>query len=109
MKIDKPVKRTHKNIQLDDYEVSQLIVFNELIQESIEYETITKTVKKKSFTKAEAQRLKLIDSEGKLILNLPEPIDFEIESIKVSKNVSDYNKFKKAKKKYIKQLEEKYK
>lgn len=94
MKVDRPVKTKHRNMQLDDHEIAQLIVFDELISESMNYTKTSKTVSKKKWNKETKQ--------------FDPKLDRVIDTVKVTKNVTDYQKFRKAKKNYIKQLEVKY-
>lgn len=101
MKIDRPERPKHNNMQLSDSEVAQLIVFDELIAESTETIIKTKTVKK--LLKDDNGKVKLSEDNG-------QPIWFNKEIIKLKNKVNevDKKKFRKAKKNYVRQLEEKY-
>ncbi len=99
MIIDKPKQKPkHRNMQLSEADIDQLTVFDELISDSLIKIAKIKTVQKKSFTKAELKRLNLLE-------NPTEPIDFQIERLKVKKMITNYNKYRKAKKAFVKSLE----
>lgn len=86
-------------MDISESEQGQLLVFDELIEESIIKIARLKTVKRYSKIDGKVQ----YDEYNKPIL-----VDFTHERLKLKKNVQDYNKFRKAKKNYIKQLETKY-
>lgn len=81
MIIDKPKTKKTNKLKLNDSEVNQIEVFNDLINDSVQYIKTIKKVFKPSLNQ-----------------------EIEIVKVKVKKNVEDYNKFRKAKKQYIKSL-----
>lgn len=101
MKIDKPTK--HRNMQLKEADLDQLAVFNELIADSLEEIVSSKTVQIYS-RDANGTVVVSPNDKGELVPILE---DFTHTAILLRKNVADYNKYRKAKKEFVKSLETK--
>lgn len=101
MIIDKPKQKPkHRNMQLKEADIDQLAVFDELIAES--FEEIRKEKLISRYKRNENGKAIKADNEDNIFL-----IEHLHIKLKFKKNVANYNKYRKAKKAFVKSLERK--